>query len=353
MIMASPPETAQLVSIDGDVPLRTIVGHKSLVDLLRRAVARGRVPQSLLFAGPDGVGKRAVAVALAQAVNCPRRQDRGDAAGDGCGECPTCSRIANNQHSDVTVIDQGGEASIKIRMLRERVLEVVGFRPFEARHRVYIIDPADELTIEAQDALLKTLEEPPPAAIFILITAYPDTLLPTIQSRCRRLRFGPLGEAEVARVLTDRYRLDQAKARALAAASGGSVSRALAEETGDLGDDRDAALALLAATKDRAVAPRLKAAASLAQHNSKRRDREALGMRLSIVQSLIRDLGVLAAGSPGPLANADLEGSLRRLAPAFDGRRLANAFGIIVEAQDALSRNASPKIVADWVAVTI
>jgi DNA polymerase-3 subunit delta' len=335
------------------MPLRTTIGHKHLVDLLRRAVERGRVPQSLLFAGPDGVGKHAVAVALAQAVNCPRRGEGGRPADDACGECATCQRIARGQHSDVTIVDQGGEASIKIRMLRERVLKVVGFRPFEARHRVYIIDPADEMTDEAQDALLKTLEEPPPAAIFILVTAYPDTLSPTIQSRCRRLRFGPLAEADVARVLVEREGVDKAKARALAGASGGSVSLALAEETGDLGDDRDAALALLAATRDRAVGPRLKAAAALAQHNSKRRDREALGMRLSIVASLIRDLGALSAGVSEGLANADLEETLRRLAPAFDGRRIADAFGTVTEAQDALTKNASPKIVADWVAVTI
>jgi DNA polymerase-3 subunit delta' len=187
----------------------------------------------------------------------------------------------------------------------------------------------------------------------MLVTAYPDTLSPTIQSRCRRLRFGPLAESDVARVLTERAGLDRAKARALAGASGGSVSRALAEETGDLADDRDAALALLASTKGRAIGPRLKAAASLAQHGSKRRDRDALGARLSIVASLIRDLGALSAGVSDGLANVDLEDTLRRLAPAFDARRLANAFGVVTEAQDALGRNASPKIVADWVAVTI
>ena len=114
------------------------------------------------------------------------------------------------------------------------MLDVVGYRPFEAERRVYIIDPADELTDEAQDALLKTLEEPPPSAILILVTAYPDTLLPTIQSRCRRLRFGPLAEADVARVLVERAGVDRAAARVLAAASGGSVARALAEKRGDL-----------------------------------------------------------------------------------------------------------------------
>lgn len=334
------------------MPLGKIVGHAHIVDLLRRAIARGRVPQSLLFAGPEGVGKHAMAIALAQALNCPRRRE-GDESSDACGTCATCQRIARGQHSDVTIVDQGGEASIKIRALRERVLEVVGYRPFEARYRVCIIDPADEMTEEAQDALLKTLEEPPSSAIFILVTAYPDTLSPTILSRCRRLRFGPLSEADVTRVLVERARIEPSEARALAGASGGSVSRALAEAGGDLEDDRLAAMSLLAATKDKAIAPRLRAAASLAQHGSKRRDREALGTRLAILASLIRDLGVLAAGVGAGLANADLEDSLRRLAPAFDGRRLANAFGTVTEAQDALTKNASPKIVADWVAVTI
>jgi len=181
------------------VPLSSIIGHAPVIDLLRQAVRRGRVPQSLLFAGPDGVGKHAVAIALAQAVNCPNPRD-----GDACGTCSTCLRIARGQHSDVTVIDKGDKASIQIDRVRERILDVVGYRPFEARRRVFILDPADEMTIQTQDALLKTLEEPPPAAMIILVTAYPDTLLPTIQSRCRRLRFGLLSENDVARVLTER-----------------------------------------------------------------------------------------------------------------------------------------------------
>src|SRR5262245_49499097 len=168
------------------MPLASIIGHASIVDLLRRAVGRGRVPQSLLFAGPEGVGKRAVAVALAQAGNCPKRKAMG--GDDACGKCPACQRIERGQHTDVTVVDKGGDASIKITVLRDRVLDVIGYRPFEADRRVYIIDPADEMTEQAQDALLKTLEEPPPAAILILISAYPDTLPATVQSRCRRLR---------------------------------------------------------------------------------------------------------------------------------------------------------------------
>src|SRR5689334_3815306 len=107
------------------MPLASVIGHAPVVALLRQAVARGRVPQTLLFAGPEGVGKHTTAVALAQALNCPvRRKAGGD---DACGTCQTCQRIARGQHSDVTVIDRGDDATIKLKSLRERLLDVVGY----------------------------------------------------------------------------------------------------------------------------------------------------------------------------------------------------------------------------------
>jgi DNA polymerase-3 subunit delta' len=330
------------------VPLASIVGHAPLVALLRQAVRRGRVPQSLIFAGPEGVGKHAVAVALAQAVNCPRRQD-----GDACGVCGTCVRIARGQHADVAFIDRGQDASIKIKQLRDRVIDVVGYRPFEAQRRVFVIDPADEMTIEAQDALLKTLEEPPPSTMIVLVTAYPDTLLPTIQSRCRRLRFGLLAERDVVAVLVDRCGVAPDAARRLAAMSGGQVGRALAEQDGDVDDDRDAALALLAAAGRGPIPLRLKAAAAFAQHAPRRRSRDAIGHRLALLASLVRDVGIVRASSGVALANLDLADTLGSLAPQFDLTRLTAAFDVITRAEHALDRNASPKIVADWVAVSI
>jgi DNA polymerase-3 subunit delta' len=330
------------------VPLSAIIGHARLIDLLKHAVERSRVPQSLLFSGPEGVGKHATAVALAQAINCPKRR-----GGDACGTCPTCLRIAKGQHSDVTEIDRGEFASIKIEVLRERLLEVIGYRPFEAARRVYIIDPADDITEQAQNALLKTLEEPPSAAIIILISAYADTMLPTVRSRCRRLRFAALSDQDVARVLVERAGVDKAKARALAAVAGGSVSRALAEQAGDLEDDRDAALALLHAARSRQVMPRLKAAAALAKHDSDRRDREALSARLAVVQAMLRDIGLVHAHAAASIGYADDEGAMRELAGSFDLGRTTAGFAAIERAQEALARNASPKIVADWVAVTL
>jgi DNA polymerase-3 subunit delta' len=330
------------------MPWSDVIGHAPVVTLLRRAVALGRVPQSLLFAGPEGVGKRAVAMALAQAVNCPKRRDD-----DPCGVCSICRRIARGQFSDLVILDKGDEPSIKIRMLRERVLDAVGYRPFEGARRIYIIDPADEMTPETQDALLKTLEEPPPAAILMLITAYPDTLLPTIQSRCRRLRFAPLSDADVARVLVERHQIELHAARALASASGGSVGRALAEQQGELEEDREAALAWLTAMRGGPTADRLKASAALAQHHPRRRARDVLATRLAIVQSLLRDLAALSVGGAVPLSNADLEAPLRSLSPAFGLDRVVQAFDALQRAENVLQRNAGPKIVADWLGVSV
>jgi len=329
------------------MPLASVIGHAPIVALLRQAVARGRVPQTLLFAGPEGVGKLTTAIALAQALNCPaRRASSGD---DACGTCQTCSRIARGLHSDVTIVDRGEDATIKVKVLREKVLDAVGYKPFEGDRRVFII-VADDLQDAGQDALLKTLEEPPSSTVLILISAYPDSLSQTVQSRCRRLRFGPLSEREVAKVLVEHTGADRAAASGLAAVSGGSVTRALAEQSGDLGADRDAALTILGAAK-RGVPEQLKASAALAKNDSDRRDREALGARLDVLASLLRDLGAIASGAGDALANGDLERDLRSLSAAFPMARVTAGYASLNHAQTALERNASPKIVADWVAL--
>ena len=331
------------------MPFSSVVGHASLIALLKKAVLGKRVPQSLLFAGPDGVGKRTVAVALAQAINCSKPT----ADGDACGTCGACVRIAKGQYPDVVVVDKGGEASIKIQALRTRVLDAVGYRPFEGARRVFIIDQAEAMTDQAQDALLKTLEEPPSAAILILVSAFPDMLLATIRSRCRRLRFAPLSERDVERVLIGTTKMDPAAARSRSAASGGSVSRALTVEEDEFEEDRRAALGLIAAAARGGVGGRLQAATSFAKHSAKRRSREAATARVAILVSLLRDLATLSAARAVPLANTDLGGELTPLVAAYPLERVSSAMDVLAEAQVALGRNASPKIVADWLAVSL
>lgn len=326
-----------------------LIGHAHLQELLARSVVRNRVPQTLLLAGPSGVGKATAARALAQAVNCATASGPGG-SGVACGRCSSCDRIARGQFSDVIVLDRGDLASIAIRPVRERVLDLVGYRPFEGRKRVFIIDGADDLTLQAQDALLKTLEEPPPSAILMLVTAWPDALRATVLSRCRRLRFGALSDTDVARVLVERLGMDAAAARSRAAIAGGSVGTALAIDGGSLEADRELAMELLEASAGTPLVPRLKAAAALTVHEKKRRSREAVGSRLALVSSLLRDLAAAQSDGVAELTHADMAEALTRLQRAWPLPRIVAAFGVVARAQHALDRNASPKIVADWVA---
>ena len=326
-----------------------LIGHAHLQDLLARSVARNRVPQTLLFAGPPGVGKATAARALAQAVNCPSATASGGTA-VACGRCSSCERIARGQFSDVITLDRGDLASIAIKPVRERVLDLVGYRPFEGRKRVFIIDGADDLTLQAQDALLKTLEEPPASAILMLVTAWPDALRATVLSRCRRLRFGALSDADVARVLVERLGMDTASARSRAAIAGGSVGTALAIDGGSLEEDRELAMGLLEASAGTPLVPRLKAAAALTVHEKKRRSREAVGSRLAHLSALLRDLAATQGDSAAELTNADLREALAGIQRAWPTPRIVAAFAVVARAQHALDRNASPKIVADWVA---
>ena len=224
------------------MPFRDLVGHRRLVELLSRSVERDSLPPSLIFSGPEGVGKRLAATAVAEAINC-LRPERGRMF-DACGRCPACRRIGRGVHPDVLGLGPDDSGSIKIEQARE-IIDRAAYRPFEGRRRVVIVDPADALGVPAQNALLKTLEEPPSASIFILVTARPDALLPTVRSRCPRLRFGPLSPAEVAGVLIARHGMADEEARARAAVADGSLGRALATGTGDFAEVRAAALGVL------------------------------------------------------------------------------------------------------------
>src|SRR6187431_2945481 len=148
------------------MPFKQVIGHRRLVALLARTIDRGSLPPSLIFAGPAGVGKYLTAVATAQLLNCTARVGQSPHI-DACGACVACKRIARGVHSDVLTIEPGDSGSIKIEQVRDLV-DKAGYRPFEGRCRVVIIDGADALVPAAQNALLKTLEEPPSSSIFVL-----------------------------------------------------------------------------------------------------------------------------------------------------------------------------------------
>src|SRR3712207_2151265 len=217
------------------MPFRDISGHRRLLDLIGAAARRGSLPPSLIFAGPDGVGKRRAAVALAQLFNCTAAAAN---AHDSCGTCAACARILRGVHADVLLIQPGETGAIKVEQVREAI-QRSAYRPFEGRRRVVIVDDAAAPLGEAQNALLKTLEEPPPASTFVLGTSRADVLLPTVRSRCQCLRFGRLAPGEVASVLMRDHGYTEQEAHAAASLSDGSIGLALDGAAGEYAEARD------------------------------------------------------------------------------------------------------------------
>ena len=158
-----------------------VVGQPYTVQTLKNAIAQGEIAHAYLFAGPRGTGKTSVARIFAKAVNCPQPQE-----GEPCNACPSCQAIAQGSALDVIEIDGASNRGIdQIRQLREEV----NFAPAQSRYKVYIIDEVHMLTNEAFNALLKTLEEPPPHVVFLFATTEPHKVLPTVLSRCQAFEF--------------------------------------------------------------------------------------------------------------------------------------------------------------------
>jgi DNA polymerase-3 subunit delta' len=336
--------------------LRDIIGHRRLTTLIARAIERETLPPTLLFAGPSGVGKWAVARATAQTINClERAAPNGDLATDACGKCRACDRIARGVHVDVITLEPDDRASIKIDVVRD-VLSRTSFRPFEGKRRVVLIREADALEPASQNSLLKSLEEPPPGTMFILTTSVPGLLLPTVRSRCMRLRFGRLTAAEVSAALMRDHDHSEDEARAAAPLADGSIGQALALIDNDLTMFRDLAMGLLRSGAGRGDAQsRVQAASALHTGSSKKeRTREDVAIVLRLMASMLRDLEAINAGADrSVLANPLLSGDLESIARAYAGDRARTAFGAVERAVPALDRNAGHKVVTEWLAVQV
>ncbi len=197
-----------------------IEGHEKPVTILKRALANRTLAHAYLFSGEAGIGKKMTALALAAAVNCQNAGEEG-----ACGACPSCRKVATSGHPDIHLLVADGE-EIKIDQVRQ-VQADLALKPSEGTKKTVIVDAVDRMNAASSNAFLKTLEEPPGDALILLITALPQSLLPTIRSRCQEIRFQPLPRQTLAQALKRKRGLSDGDAWFAAALAQGSMGRGL------------------------------------------------------------------------------------------------------------------------------
>jgi DNA polymerase-3 subunit delta' len=311
-----------------------IIGQEKSLALLRAALANNRLHHAYLFSGPEGVGKRTTALALAMALHCV--QGRGDA----CGRCIDCARIRNRNHPDIREIEPlPGKKEITIQQIREMEKDLQ-FRSFSGGRKVAILDPAVLLNQPSQNALLKTLEEPPKDSLLILIASSAGALLPTLRSRCLRLSFGPVPREALTDFLSSIKGLSIEEAQLLAAVSMGSPGVALAiheSESREVRREWGRRLAALSPGDYRGAMTLAEALAS---------DREGSLEFLRWVQSWYRDLLTQRLGQQD-LVNLDLLPELQLNGAATTLEGLLSCAGQAGEAPEKIQRNLNRRMVLE------
>ncbi|HBO70503.1 MAG TPA: DNA polymerase III subunit delta' [Deltaproteobacteria bacterium] len=302
--------------------LSSVRGQDRAVGLLLRYLETGRVPHGLLFSGEEGIGKETAALGFAAALFCRSRSGT-----DACGACPDCRLLRSGSHPNfLRVSPENLSISIDdIRLLQEEL----SLKSFSDRPRVVLILPADRMTVQAANALLKTLEEPPPATHLLLVAHRISRLPATIVSRCQKVSFVPLPAETVERILAGLpgkgARRPQEEIRWAAACSGGSPGRALAALEEEDGERREW-LRLLSSFDPAAVFA--KAAAWKGGGD--------LGPRIAAPLSLVRDAAMISSGGKEGIMNEDLSADLSSLAGRRSAGEWTRAF------QELLSMSRTP-----------
>lgn len=349
-----------------------VVAQPQAVSLLRSALSHDRVGHAYLFHGPDGTGKRMLALRFAQALLCEAGGD------DGCGQCRTCRNVQRLIHPDVHVLfpypNDTDEADVTERKKRlaedpyavldfvrkptlsgtqkvsnkqstftvERVhdelRQPMSFRPVEGRYKVAILLDVELMRVEAANAFLKLLEEPPPRTVFLLCTARPDRVLPTILSRCQRIRLNPLEPEAIAAYLAERHGQDATSAALLAHLADGSISRALElAESENVLEQRDRVTAYMRTCFQLNSTKYLLEAEEMAGWG-----RERLKGWLILTLRWIRDLVLFRElGDAAPLVNQDQRDVIRRFVAGVPSADLEGMANLVEEAIRLVERNVS------------
>ena len=321
------------------MPFADILGHERIVEVLQRSLRTGKTAHSYLFEGVPGCGRKKTALALIQAIFCTEFGD------DACGVCQTCRKVASGSHADIhSIAPLPDKRDISIDQLRE-MQRTLSLRPYEAPRKACIIEPAERMSVNAANSLLKTLEEPPGDALIILLTVNAGMLLPTIRSRCQLIRFAPLSPEHVMTLL-ERNGMAAETASLLAPMSGGSMQRAVELDNESLTVRRDAVLSCLSQMSINRIATVFDAAETL----SGNRD-ETLEL-LDLLISFYRDAVHLAAGS-AEIVNRTVRPAIESIAARRSFPRNLELLEAICETRRAIQRNANPKLALDHLFMNI
>ena len=198
-----------------------IIGHESTIQHLRQALAADRVAHAYLIEGEDGSGKKLIAQTFAEALQCQQLKD------DACGECVSCHKAASHNHPDILYVTHEKPNLISVGEIRSQLVGDVQVRPYESPYKVYIVEDAEKMNTEAQNALLKTLEEPPEYAVILLLTVNAQSLLETIRSRCVKLELKPVKDELVEAYLMEHLQIPDYQARLCLAFAQGSIGKAM------------------------------------------------------------------------------------------------------------------------------
>jgi DNA polymerase-3 subunit delta' len=305
-----------------------VVGHARAIARLQRTVAGERLPGAVLLLGPSGIGKRRLAGALATRVLCA--EPAGD---DSCGRCAQCTRVAAGTHPDLRIVARDEERrDIRIEQVRETT-RWLALRPLMAARKVALIDGAHCLSEPAQNALLKTLEEPPPNATVVLIAPAAALLLPTVRSRCQIVRLDPLSADDVVRVLTSEG-VPPERACELAALAEGCPGRVLELEAEEAAGARADVLATLSALHG--------LGADQIAARAQKLSRGALETALAAAVAFYRDvLQTALVGDELALRNPDAAAAIRALAARLPAPVVLRQLEAVCGTIDALGRNAN------------
>lgn len=315
-----------------------MLGHEWAVAMLKEHIANDRARHAYLFSGPQGVGRRTLALRFSQALNCPQPT----APGEPCRTCRTCQQIEGTQHPDLTVMQAERVGGVlKVDQVRE-LQRSLSLAPYQAHYRIAILLRFEEANPSASNALLKTLEEPPQHVVLILTAESGESLLPTIVSRCEMLRLRPLDLGTVERGLQTQWHIPQEQARLLAHLCSGRIGYAISlHRHPELMQQRreylDEHSRMLSASR----VERFAYAESLAK------DKEQLRQALVIWQSLWRDVLLQASGSAAPMANLDRAHEIENLSSKTEPESAYQIINLFQKHINLLETNVNPRLATE------